>query len=82
MPTLFNYEKPRLAMIADDTCRVAVHGDNYVRGLIPGTEINWSVMQINHDCYVTITVDYGLPSMIALSAVQSSTQIHRLLFCS
>ena len=46
-------------MIADDTCRAAVHGDNYVRGLIPGTEIDWSVMQINHDCYVTITVDYG-----------------------
>ena len=69
-------------MIADDACRAAVHGDNYLRGLVPGAEVDWSFMQINNDCYVTITMDHGL-LVVAYSAVQSSTQIlFTLLFCS
>ena len=43
----------------DSTCLAAVHGDHYVTGTFPGAGIGWVSMEINNDCYVTITVDHG-----------------------
>ena len=50
----------------DRTCWAAVHGDHYITGTVPGTEIGWGCLQINDDCYVTITVDHGSTSTIIL----------------